>query len=132
MSCGQCIRKVLKAAEPLTKHTLKLAHAHTHCHRHRHTQPHQAPYTNRHLTHTTETKAHSARLTVGHKDTLSHTGSTHSEGTHVHLRLQRNQMDPRRQKGIISQARTHTHSDKGHSLPWTPIYMHLYPRIATI
>lgn len=70
MSCGQCIRKVLKAAEPFTKHTLKPAHAHTHTVTDTGTRSHTKP----HHTHMTETKAHSARLTLGHKDALSHTG----------------------------------------------------------
>lgn len=60
MSCGQCIRKVLKAAEPLTKHT----HAHTHCHTHSHTATPR--HHTRHHIHNTETKAHSATLMLGH------------------------------------------------------------------
>lgn len=77
MSCGQCIRKVLKAAEPFTKHTLKLTHAHTHTVTYTGTQPHRAPYTAIALTRRdkgTFSQTHIGTYSQGHKDTPSHTG----------------------------------------------------------
>lgn len=75
MSCGQCIRKVLKAAEPLTKHTL--AHAH------RVTQIVTPSTTHHQHTHTTKTKALQSH-DGSHKDISAIHTPLHGQCSEVH------------------------------------------------
>lgn len=88
MSCGQCIRKVLKAAEPLTKHTLTHTHSHTKAPytaitltppRQRHIQPHLFWDTHP-KTHKTHPYTH--RPQPAH--TPRHTHVSGARATHIH------------------------------------------------
>lgn len=101
MSCGQCIRKVLKAAEPLTKHTLARADTHTHTHAHTHTKaPHPAITLTRPRQRHIQAHSHWDKYPethTRHMDTLKPPPLPSQHALHVYLRGQGNSDVPKTQ-----------------------------------
>lgn len=93
MSCGQCIRKVLKAAEPLTKHTLARKRTHTVTYTQSHTatpRHHLPPSHSRDQDKGTFNHTRFGTHTQGHTKPIPTQSQCTLQDAHVHLKCQGN------------------------------------------